>query len=154
VTGQSVSSTTIRRMELDDLPAVYRLGLRCWDVLDKPYNYWSIREVAEHLETEPDLSFVAIADDVVVGFVLGADTYEILGDTGHLEWVAVAPEQRGDGLGVRLIETFVEVLRSRGRREVVADVSSTNETSRAVFERAGFDAGIEITFFKRRLDDS
>jgi ribosomal protein S18 acetylase RimI-like enzyme len=151
--GQSVVRTTIRRMELEDLPAVYRLGLRCWDVLDKPYNYWSIREVAEHLETEPELSFVAVEDSVVVGFVLGADSYEILEDTGHLEWVAVAPENRGDGLGGRLIETFVEVLRSRGRREVVADVSSKNEASHAVFERAGFHEGIQITFFTRRLSE-
>jgi ribosomal protein S18 acetylase RimI-like enzyme len=145
-------SATIRRMELDDLPAVYRLGLRCWDVLDKPYNYWSIREVAEHLETEPELSFVAVDDGSVVGFVLGAESYEILDDTGHLEWVAVAPEHRGDGLGGGLIEAFVEALRLRGRTEVVADVSSKNDTSRTVFERAGFHEGIEITFFTRRLD--
>jgi len=150
--GESTVNTTIRRMELDDLPAVYRLGRRCWDVLDKPYNYWSIREVAEHLETEPELSFVAVEEDVIVGFVLGADSYEALEDTGHVEWVAVAPENRGDGLGGRLIEAFVDVLRARGRREVVADVSSKNESSRAVFERAGFHEGIEITFFTRRLD--
>jgi ribosomal protein S18 acetylase RimI-like enzyme len=145
-------STSIRRMELEDLPAVYRLGLRCWDVLDKPYNYWSIREVAEHLETEPGLSFVAVEDGAVIGFVLGADSYEILTDTAHLEWVAVTPEQRGDGLGTRLIAEFVEAVRALGRKEVVADVSSKNSTSRAVFERAGFHEGIEITFFTRRLD--
>ena len=29
---------------------------------------------------------------------LGAESYEILEDTGHLEWVAVAPEHRRDGL--------------------------------------------------------
>lgn len=139
-------------MELDDLPAVYTLGLRCWDVLDKPYNYWSIREVAEHLETEPELSFVAVADGGVVGFVLGADSYEILDDTGHLEWLGVAPESRGEGLGGRLIEAFVDVLRLRGRREVVADVSSRNDASHAVFRSAGFHEGIEITFFTRLLD--
>ena len=149
--GQSVVRTTIRRMEVEDLPAVYRLGLRSWDLLDVPYNYWSIREVAEHLETQPELSFVAVDDGAVVGFVLGADSYEALEDTGHLEWVAVASEYRGQGLGGRLIETFVDVLRTRGLREVVADVSSKNETSRLAFERAGFHAGIEITFFTRRL---
>jgi ribosomal protein S18 acetylase RimI-like enzyme len=145
-------SVTIRRMELEDLPAVYRLGLRCWNVLDKPYNYWSIREVADHFETEPDLSFVAVDNGSVVGFVLGAESYEILEDTGHLEWVAVAPEHRGGGLGGRLIEAFVDALHSRGRREVVADISSKNDASRALFRRAGFDEGIGITFFTRRLD--
>jgi ribosomal protein S18 acetylase RimI-like enzyme len=139
-------------MELEDLPAVYRLGLRCWDVLDKPYNYWSIREVADHIETEPDLSFVAVDEGKVVGFVLGAKSYEILQDTGHLEWVAVAPEHRGDGLGGRLIEAFVGALRSHGPSDVVADVSSVNDASQALFRRAGFAEGIGITFFTRRLD--
>lgn len=145
-------SATIRPMELEDLPAVYRLGLRCYDVLDKPYNYWSIREVADHLETEPELSFVAVNGRELVGFVLGSESYEILADTAHLEWVAVAPEHRGDGLGARLIDAFVETLRTLGRREVVADVSSKNEGSRTVFRRAGFEEGIGITFFTRRLD--
>lgn len=145
-------SVSIRPMELDDLPAVYRLGARCWDVLDKPYNYWSVREVAEHFEQEPELSFVAVEDGRVVGFVLGAASYEILEDTGHLEWVAVDPDRRRDGLGTRLIEEFVGAVRARGRKDVVADVSSRNDASRALFARAGFGEGIGITFFTRRLD--
>ena len=139
-------------MQVEDLPAVYRLGLRCYDVLDKPYNYWSVREVADHFETETELCFVADDGGEVVGFALGAESYEILEDTGHLEWIAVAPEHRREGLAVRLIDTFVEALRARGRKEVVADVSSANEASRVLFARAGFDEGISVTFFTRRLD--
>ena len=144
-------SASIRRMEVEDLPAVYRLGLRCYHVLDKPYNYWSVREVADHVEGHPGLCFVAEAEGAVVGFVLGADTYEILEDTGHLEWLAVAPEQRREGLASRLIETFVETLRATGRKEVVADVSTANEASRAVFARAGWTEGISVTFFTKRF---
>jgi ribosomal protein S18 acetylase RimI-like enzyme len=139
-------------MQVEDLPAVYRLGTRCYDVLDKPYNYWSVREVADHFETETGLCFVADAGGEVVGFVLGAESYEILEDTGHLEWIAVAPEHRREGLAVRLIDTFLDALRGRGRKDVVADVSSANEASRVLFARAGFEEGISVTFFTRRLD--
>jgi ribosomal-protein-alanine N-acetyltransferase len=144
-------SAAVRRAEVEDLPAVYRLGLRCYDVLDKPYNYWSVREVADHLEGHPGLCFVAENDGEVVGFVLGAESYEILEDTGHLEWIAIAPEQRRDGLATRLIDTFVDALRAAGRKEVVADVSSANEASRALFARAGWSEGISVTFFTKRL---
>jgi ribosomal protein S18 acetylase RimI-like enzyme len=139
-------------MRVEDLPAVYRLGLRCYDVLDKPYNYWSVREVADHFETETGLCFVADDGEEVVGFALGAESFEIIEDTGHLEWIAVAPEHRREGLAVQLIETFVEALRARGRRQAVADVSSANEASRVLFARAGFEEGISVTFFTRRLD--
>ena len=145
-------SAAIRSMQVEDLPAVYRLGLRCYDVLDKPYNYWSVREVADHFETETELCFVADVGGDVVGFALGAASYEILDDTGHLEWIAVAPEHRREGLAVRLIDTFIEALRARSRKHVVADVSSANEASRVLFARAGFDEGISVTFFTRRLD--
>lgn len=144
-------SAAVRAMQVEDLSAVYRLGLRCYDVLDKPYNYWSVREVADHFETETELCFVAEAGGEVVGFVLGAENYEILEDTGHLEWIAVAPEHRREGLAVKLIDTFVEALRTRGRKRVVADVSSANEASRVLFARAGFEEGISVTFFTRRL---
>ena len=142
---------TVRPMKIEDLPAVYRLGTRCYDVLDKPYNYWSVREVADHVEGSPDLCFVGEADGQVVGFALSAPSYEILENTGHLEWLAVAPEHRGGGLATRLIEAVVEELRALGRQDVVADVSSDNEASRRVFRRAGFDEGISVTFFTRRL---
>ena len=144
-------SANIRRAEVEDLPAVYRLGLRCYNVLDKPYNYWSIREVADHIEGHPDLCFAAEIDGEVVGFLLGADSYEILQDTGHLEWIAVAPEHRLGGLATRLIETFLEALWATGRKEVVADVSSGNEASRALFARTGWSEGISVTFFTKRI---
>jgi ribosomal protein S18 acetylase RimI-like enzyme len=144
-------TAVVRPTQVEDLPAVYRLGTRCYDVTDKPYNYWSIREVADHLERAEGLCFVAEAGGEIVGFALAAPSYEILEDTGHLEWLAVAPEHRRNGIAMRLIETVVEALRARGCRDVVADVSSANEASRSLFGRAGFEEGISVTFFTRRL---
>jgi ribosomal-protein-alanine N-acetyltransferase len=138
-------------MRIDDLPAVYRLGTRCYDLHDKPYNYWSLREVADHIEGSPGLCFVAEAGGQVVGFALGAASYEILEDTGHLEWLAVDSEHRRSGLATRLIDAVVGQLRALGRRDVVADVSSANEASRSLFARAGFEEGISVTFFTQRL---
>ena len=138
-------------MQVEDLPAVYRLGTRCYDLADKPYNYWSVSEVADHLERHPGLCFVADDDGAVVAFALAAPSYEVLENTGHLEWLAVAPEHRRAGLAVRLIDVVVDELRALGCQDVVADVSSENEASRLLFRRAGFDEGMSITFFTRSL---
>jgi len=141
----------IRQAEVEDVAAVYRLGEACYDRTDKPYNYWTLREVADHLESAPGLCFVAETDDEVVGFALAAPSYEVLEETGHLEWIAVAPDQRRSGLATRLVDTVVEELKTLGRRDVVADVSSANEASRSLFRDAGFEEGISVTFFTRRL---
>jgi ribosomal protein S18 acetylase RimI-like enzyme len=141
----------IRAMTLDDFPQVYKLGLRCYDVLDKPYNYWTIVEVAAFLEDYPHLCFVADDDGRVVGFALGADEYELMKDTGHLEWVAVAPDYRRQGLASRLMEAALEVYRRLGKARVVSDIASVNPASRGMARKLGFTEGISVTFFVKEL---
>jgi len=147
-----VTGVAVRPMLVADFGEVYELGLRCYDVLDKPYNYWSIREVADHLERNPGVCFVAEGDGRVVGFALGDETFELIEDTGHLEWVAVAPEYRRQGVAARLIERAVEAFREAGKKRVVADIASGNEASRAMAARTGFTEGISVTYFVKDLD--
>lgn len=144
-------AVTIRPMSVDDFAPVYKLGLRCYNVLDKPYNYWSIREVAAHLEGNPDLCYVAADDGNVVGFALGDRNFEILEKTGHLEWIAVSPEYRRQGIATRLIETIERVFREMGKEQMVTDISSQNAASRSLARKSGFSEGISVTFFVKKL---
>ena len=141
----------LRPMRVGDFGAVYELGVRCYKVTDKPYNYWSIREVADHLQGSPELCVVAEADGTVVGFALGASTFEILEDAAHLEWVAVAPEYRRRGLGERLLQSLVEAARRLGRARVVADIASDNAYSMGMARKAGFVEGLSVTYFTKEL---
>ena len=145
---------TIRLMSVGDFAQVYELGLRCYNVQDKPYNYWSISEVAAHLEGNPHLCYVAEADGQIVGFALGEESYQILDNTGHLEWVAVAPEYRRQGVATRLIETLVRVYQELGKEQVVTDISSENAASRGMARKSGFSEGISVTFFVKKLRPS
>lgn len=141
----------IRPMRVSDFGAVYELGVRCYRVTDKPYNYWSIREVADHLQGSPDLCLVAEDDGNVVGFGLGASTFEIIDDTAHLEWIAVAPDYRRRGLGGQLLQSLVEVARRLGRTRVVADIASDNAYSQGMARKAGFVEGLSVTYFTKEL---
>jgi ribosomal protein S18 acetylase RimI-like enzyme len=144
-------TAAVRPMTLDDLPDVYRLGTACYDRSAIPYAFWTLAEVADHFANSPDLCFVGDSGGAVVGFGLGAPSYEILEDTGHVEWIAVAPDHRGGGLARRLVEALVHGLDARGCRVVVADVAGANEPSRRLFTSTGFDESSTITFFTRRL---
>jgi ribosomal protein S18 acetylase RimI-like enzyme len=138
-------------MEVRDFAAVYELGLRCYKVTDKPYNYWSIREVADHLEGNPGLCFVAEADGRVVGFLLGDETFEILEDTAHVEWIAVDEAYRRLGIAQRLLEEAVTSVERLGKQAVVADIAADNPYSRGLAEKLGFEEGLSVTYFTKRL---
>ena len=141
----------VRPMEVRDFPAVYELGLRSYDVTDKPYNYWSIREVADHLERNPRLCLVAEIDGRVVGFLLGDETFEILQDTAHLEWIAVDEDFRRRGIAQRLLQEAVAAVERLGKEAVVADIASGNPYSRGLVSKLGFEEGLSVTYFVKRL---
>jgi ribosomal protein S18 acetylase RimI-like enzyme len=146
-----VSDVEIRPMRVADFAQVYELGLASYDVLDKPYNYWSIREVADHLQGNSGLCFVAEADGVIVGFALADATFELIENTGHLEWLAIASSFRRRGLATQLIGVITDALKDAGKARVVADIASDNPASRAMAARAGFTEGISVTYFEKEL---
>lgn len=138
-------------MQPRDFGAVYELGVRCYKVTDKPYNYWSIREVADHLQGCPALCVVAEADGEIVGFGLGTDSFELIEDTAHLEWIAVAPEYRRHGVGAALLSRLVEIARGMGRAHAVADIAADNAYSQGMARKVGFTEGLSVTYFIKDL---
>jgi ribosomal protein S18 acetylase RimI-like enzyme len=146
-----MAEATIRRMTVRDFGEVYELGLRCYDASTVPYNYWSITEVAQHLETSPGLCLVGEEDGRVVGFILGDESFEGDRETAYLEWLAVDAERRRQGLGRRLTETALAGVKELGKARVVVDIADGNEQSRALAEELGFEEGPTVRYFSKRL---
>jgi [ribosomal protein S18]-alanine N-acetyltransferase len=146
-----MADVTIRPMTAGDFGAVYQLGLRCFDRTTIPYNYWSIGNVAKHLETSEDLCLVAEENDQVVGFVLCDETFEADAQTAYLEWLAVDAGHRRAGLGRRLAEAALARIAELGKTRVVLEVAAPNTASRALFEELGFEEEVSVTYFAKRL---
>jgi ribosomal protein S18 acetylase RimI-like enzyme len=56
----------------------------------------------------------------------------------ELTYIGVAAAQRGNGLGQKLLKTFVEASRSRGYRSVVLSVEKENFPAISLYEKSGF----------------
>jgi ribosomal protein S18 acetylase RimI-like enzyme len=142
----------IRPMTPHDFGQVYELGCRSWSVADVPYNFWSMSEVADHLENHSEFSFVAVDGERVVGFVLGSEQYECAPDLAHLEWIAVDRAHRRQGIAARLVDTVLSAFRKCGRPRVMADVSSKNNASQETFRHLGFREELAVSFFVKDLE--
>jgi ribosomal protein S18 acetylase RimI-like enzyme len=138
-------------MQIGDLLEVYQLGLRHFDPGELPYSHWCATEVALHLENEPDVCFVAEDDGQLIGFVLVASSYETLEEVAHIEWMAIAPEYQGQGIGKQFLLALQDELLRMGRSEMVADVASDNKSTLDILHKEGFQETVSVVFLKRSV---
>jgi ribosomal protein S18 acetylase RimI-like enzyme len=59
-------------------------------------------------------------------------------DWGHLDRIAVVPEQQGRGIGLEALGLAVDTMRQRGARRVGLSTQRTNWRSQRLYERFGF----------------
>jgi ribosomal protein S18 acetylase RimI-like enzyme len=74
------------------------------------------------------------ADDAPVGY-FGVTLFP---DWGHLDRIAVVPEQQGRGFGLETLGLAVDTMRRRGARRVGLSTQRTNRRSQRLYERFGF----------------
>jgi GNAT superfamily N-acetyltransferase len=82
-------------------------------------------------------TFVAVEDGHDVGLVRGGPD-DARGDTAGLLSMWVAPEARGRGVGIALIDAVIHWARATGYVRVVLDVGAHNEPAKQLYARAGF----------------
>jgi ribosomal protein S18 acetylase RimI-like enzyme len=59
-------------------------------------------------------------------------------DWGHLDRIAVVPEQQGRGFGLETLGLAVDTMRTRGARRVGLSTQRSNRRSQRLYERFGF----------------
>lgn len=133
------TSITFRAPAAADAVALWRLARDSGSLdLNSPYAYllWCTDFVDTSVVAGPEER-----DDEVVGFVGG---YRPPTDLDHaFVWqVAVASDQRGRGLGRRLLQAFLARPGNRDARWLTATVTPDNAASLALFEGFAADLGV------------
>jgi ribosomal-protein-alanine N-acetyltransferase len=89
--------------------------------------------------------FVALADDVVAGYV-GA--WSVL-DELHITTFAVDPNRRGQGIGRRLLAALLQNAVDEGVRWAVLEVRESNEAAIKVYASFGFrQVGVRKKYYE------
>ncbi len=77
--------------------------------------------------------------DQIRGFVWGALITSMIDEfVGYIKNVYVAPELRGQGYGLRLLETAEEWFRAEGAPKAALDASVCNQQAFSLYTKAGY----------------
>jgi ribosomal protein S18 acetylase RimI-like enzyme len=132
----------IRPFLADDEAQVVDLWQRCGLVV--PWND-PHQDIARKMDVQPELFLVGVRDGEVIATVMvGYD-----GHRGWLNYVAVAPEQQGQGLGRAIVGAAIAALRERGCAKINLQVRTSNAAVIAFYRQLGFSIDDVIGMGKR-----
>jgi len=139
---------TIRRMTLADYEPVVALwralpGIGLDDDSD------SRAGIARYLTRNPGLSFVALAQGIVIGAILSGHD----GRRGYLHHLAVALTHRKLGIGKALTQRCLEALGRNGIPKCNIFLYRSNAKGRAFWKRNGWDLRQDLSVLQKRTSD-
>lgn len=134
-------SLIIREFQPSDYDAVVRL----WEA--GGIRVEMLEDVLFKLRRDPHLFLVAEDDGTVQGVVLGAFD----GRIGSINRLAVSEPLRRGGLASQLIQAVEDRLRALGARRVWAWIHESNQPSRGLFARNGYDEWADVVTVSKSL---
>ena len=136
---------TVRPATHRDVAAAAELEQRCFS------DPWSEAAIADSFEAPGMRGLVAIHPDGLRGYVIAR---AIAGEAEILN-LAVAPEVRGRGLGGRLLDAMLDLLRRSAVREVFLEVRRGNAPAHALYRSRGFEVvGRRANYYRHPVEDA
>ena len=130
--GPDAPPVRIRRMTLDDLPAVMELERATF-----PADAWTEGMMRGELADQPRTRHyvVAMIGDEIVGYAGLAAA----GDQADVQTIAVRAEHRRRGIGRALLTELLDEAARRGAERVFLEVRADNPPAQTMYERFGFE---------------
>ena len=142
-----MSDETIRALSLDDYAELLALWHRAGLGSIRP----SGRDSRSAVQRQLDSGVMTILGLEVGGRLAGAVVATHDSRKGWINRLAVDPDFRRRGYGLRLVEAAEAILREQGMAIIAILIERGNDASFALFQRAGYlDAGSDIHYLTKR----
>ena len=137
----------IRPFQSSDEAHVIDLWQRCNLVV--PHND-PRRDIARKLAVQPELFLLAVDADAIIGSVMVG--YE--GHRGWINYLAVDPARRFQGIGRALMQAAEERLLARGCPKINLQVRTTNQAVLDFYRALGYRVDDVVSMGKRLIADT
>lgn len=135
----SLEEITFREMQLADLKSV-------WAIDQQPYgSHWTREQFVQFIQDDSSVCSVAEKANQLVGFFI----CRVLGDeTGELLHLAVAQAIQGRGLGRRVFQKILAVMREKKCKKMFLEVRASNAKAIGLYQSFGMkQAGIRKKYY-------
>jgi N-acetylglutamate synthase len=136
----------IRKMKLSDHEEVYKIwksspGVNLGLSDTKPY-------ISLYMKRNPGLSFVAVnKNERIIGTVLAGHD----GRRGYIYHVSVVKNQRGKGIGSRLMEKCIAALKKAGLERCTIFVDKDNSDAKKFWEKEGWHYRKDLVMMQKNI---
>ncbi|MGC2698505.1 MAG: ribosomal protein S18-alanine N-acetyltransferase [Candidatus Angelobacter sp.] len=139
----------VRRAEAADLQRLMEIAAHSATAA-----LWTRKEyekVFAQNQPRPRVALVVEEEDIVLGFLVSS----LVDEEWEIENIAVSGPARRRGLGSRLLGEFLDLVRSRGGKEIYLEVRESNRAARALYEKWGFtEAGRREDYYDDPAEDA
>lgn len=137
----------LRQMDANSVHAVHEIEKLCFPIP------WTLHALREELKN-PKAHYLVLEEQSSGRIVAYGGFWQIL-DEAHICNVAVHPEDRGLGLGSRIVEAMIEKAKSLGITQMTLEVRTSNETAKKLYEKYGFKiGGIRKEYYSDNREDA
>ena len=143
--GGASTGIAIREATRDDVPAIVALERVSFN------NPWSAESMHAFLDRETARILVAVRGPELVGYAIIAWVL----DEAELANIAVAPADRGRGVGAQLLDDGLARLAALGVRTVFLEVRGANAVAQRLYGSRGFvPVGRRRAYYENPVDDA
>jgi [ribosomal protein S18]-alanine N-acetyltransferase len=137
---------TIRRMMLEDVPAVHEIDMLSFSLP------WPERSFHFELTGNPvSRGWVAEVDGRIAAMLV----LWFIVDEAHIATIAVHPDYRRRGIGEQILVFALRAARKEGAERAFLEVRAGNAAAQAMYKKYGFEvAGVRPRYYKDNNEDA
>ncbi len=124
----------VKSASVTDLQRLYEIEKECFSS-----EAFSMEQLAFLLENPSSISLIALADNEIVGFIIGI-VYKGLKteNVGHVFTLDVAEKYRRKGIALRLLKELEKKFKEKNVKESILEVKLDNEAAKKLYKKFGY----------------
>jgi ribosomal-protein-alanine N-acetyltransferase len=138
---------TVETASLRHLNRLYEIERECFGE-----EAFSRNQIATLIRDYNSISMVAVENNIIIGFILGAIYFKRNALDGHVLTIDISPPNRRRGVGSRLLKEIERIFSEKNVKTCHLEVKEDNVEAVKLYEKAGYKKIAKLMNYYGRTD--